>query len=193
VLTFIRAARHPRPITIQLAALFGFAALNIALTWVFGALHIPPPEGAAAVAAALVLAIPYLLVRLVHEFAGVPFLVLRATEAALITSILDRFVAGAPFPLWGTAVLIGYFFLASGYATVGFAAAAKSAVGLTARQMGAVAIGCGSLAGAIFLAGVRALFPDLIPPVGLLSGPAGLAAGVAFYLGFATPRWLQRS
>src|SRR5206468_8697746 len=69
----------------------------------------------------------------------------------------------------------------------------KSAVGLTARQMGAVAIGCGSLAGAILVAGVRALFPDLIPPVGLLSGPAGLAAGVAFYLGFATPRWLQRS
>src|SRR2546428_13210035 len=147
-LTFIRAARHPRPITIQLAALFGFAALNVAFAWVFGALHIPPPEGAAAIAAAFALAIPYLLVRLVHEFAGVPLLVRRATEAALIASILVRFVAGAPLPLWGTAVVIGYFFLASGYATVGFAAAAKSAVGLTARQMGAVAIGGGAVAGA---------------------------------------------
>src|SRR5437899_12391356 len=103
VLTFIRAARHPRPITIQLAALFGFAAVNVAFAWAFGAFHITPPEGAAAIAAAFALAIPYLLVRLVHEFAGVPLLVRRATEAALIGSIAVRLLAGPALPLWGSA------------------------------------------------------------------------------------------
>ncbi|HLY66756.1 MAG TPA: GAF domain-containing sensor histidine kinase, partial [Chloroflexota bacterium] len=53
--------------------------------------------------------------------------------------------------------------------------------------------GSGLLATAILIAGFRAAFPGIIPPLSLLGGPLGLASGVAFYLGFATPRWVLRS
>src|SRR2546430_6969007 len=108
VLTTRRAIANPRPGTILMAFLFGAAAINVAAAWVFGALGVPQPEYVAEVSAALALSIPYLLLLLVHEFAGVPWPVRRLAELALAAGIIGRFITGSPPPVQLTVFLLTY-------------------------------------------------------------------------------------
>jgi len=192
-LTLGTAVRHPRPVTVEIAVLFGAAAANVTASWLFLALGIRQPPAVSAAATFIVLAIPYLLLRLVDEFAGVPALVQRLAELGLLAVIAARLLIGEPMPLWATELLVGYFAVVTLYVTAAFAREARSSIGVTARRLGSVATGSGLLATAILIAGFRAAFPGIIPPLSLLGGPLGLASGVAFYLGFATPRWVLRS
>ncbi|HEY3115285.1 MAG TPA: ATP-binding protein [Chloroflexota bacterium] len=192
-LTVARAIRHPRRATILIALLFGSAAVNVAAAWVFGALGMSQPDGLSQVSSALALSIPYLLLLLVHEFAGVPWPMRRAAELALAVGIIGRFVTGTPPPVQLTLFLLAYFFVVTLYVAIAFAREARASVGSTTRQMGAVAIGCGCLTIAIVIAGLRAAFPALVPALTVFGGPFGLAFALAFWMGFATPGWLLRA
>ncbi|HLY65319.1 MAG TPA: hypothetical protein VKU60_07290, partial [Chloroflexota bacterium] len=108
-LTLGTAVRHPRPVTVEIAVLFGAAAANVTASWLFLALGIRQPPAVSAAATFIVLAIPYLLLRLVDEFAGVPALVQRLAELGLLAVIAARLLIGEPMPLWATELLVGYF------------------------------------------------------------------------------------
>lgn len=187
------AIRHPRPATIEIAVLFGAASLNVAESWVFQAVGVSPPRIATDVSTALVLAVPYLLLRLVDEFAGVSGWVQRLSEAGVVAAIVARFISPLPPPLWVTELQVLYFVLVTGYVTVAFVRAARHSLGVTFKRLIAVAIGCGCLVLAILLAGLRAAFPSFGIPFTVLGGPLGLAGGVAFYVGFTTPKLLLLS
>ena len=192
VLTAWAAVRHPRPITVETGLLFGAAAASVALSWLFTLEGEQPPKLAMDFSTAFALLIPYLLLRLVDEFAGVPWFIQRAAEAWLVACVALRFASPGQPPLWTTLLLVGYFASVTLYVTWAFAAGARSSVGSTARRMGAVAIGSGLLSGAVLVTGLQLLVPSIVIGIGVLGGPLGLASGLAFYLGFTTPQWLLR-
>ena len=192
-LTFVRAVRQPRLANIEIALLFGTAGLVVAESWLFGALNVTPPPLANEVAGALILALPYILLRLVAEFAGVPAAVLRVAELALLLSIAGLFVFSPPAPVAMTLVQVGYFVALTLFVTVAFASSARTSIGSTANRLWAVAIGSAILALDILLAGVSVVVPASSGFTPIAGALAGLASGVAYYLGFATPGWLLSS
>ena len=191
--TLWTAIRHPRVITVETALLFGAAAVSVALDWAFGLPRTHPPRLVMDVSTVLGLAIPYLLLRLVDEFAGVPPLIQRLVELVLAAAIALRIMFANPLPLGVTLFAVGYFALVTLYVTWAYAIGAQVSVGSTARRMGSVAIGCGLLCLAVLIAGVGAIVPSLALPLGVVGGPFGLASGLAFYLGFSPPGWILRS
>src|SRR5579885_2911833 len=192
VLTAWRAIERPRLASIEIALLFGAATVVVAESLVFVVLGVPPPQVVSDLAGALLLLLPYILLRLVDEFAGVPPVVLHLAELALAASIIALFAGGQPAPLWVVLLAVAYFVLTTLYFTVAFVLAARESRGSTARRMTAVAAGSCFLALDIFVAGIGAVLPGAAQPLAMLGGLLGLASGLAFYLGFATPDWLQR-
>src|SRR5437667_12697301 len=77
VVVAVKAVRRPRRVTIDTALLFGVASLLVAEGWVLAVLHTKPSPLLAVLASALIMALPYLLLRLVNDFAGVPGSVMR--------------------------------------------------------------------------------------------------------------------
>ncbi len=67
----VRAARRPLRANVDVALLFGACTLVIAIGWVTTALHLTPPPMVGALSGTLLLALPYLLLRLLDDFAGV--------------------------------------------------------------------------------------------------------------------------
>jgi hypothetical protein len=193
LLASVRAIRRPRLADIEIAMLFGTAALVVAESWVFAVLNATPPILANDIAGALILALPYILVRLVDEFAGVPAVVLRVCEAALILSVAALFYFAAPAPAAVTLFQVLYFVALTLFVTATFAHAARTSMGSTAKRLGSVAIGSSFLALDIFLAGIAAVVPAATGVVQIAGALTGLASGIAYYLGFVTPAWLVRS
>lgn len=193
VVTLARAIRQPRLANIEIALLFGTAAVVVAVSWVFAALNTRPPAIANNIAGALVLVLPYILLRLVDEFAGVPGAVLRLAEAALAVSVAALFVFTPPAPAAVTTFQVLYFVGLTLFITAAFVRVARTSIGSTAKRLWAVAIGSGLLALDIFVAGLSALAPQLSGQAQIAAALAGAASGVAYYVGFATPGWLARS
>src|SRR5205085_4210318 len=111
----LKAVRQPRRATIDTALLFGVASLLVAEGWVLAMLHSKPSPLLTALAIALLMALPYLLLRLVNDFAGVPGPVMRGAEAGLAAVVLSLVVlAGRPpgqdrMPIWLTLLYVVYF------------------------------------------------------------------------------------
>ncbi len=75
-----QAVRHPTRAKVDIALFFGVTALVIAEGWAFAALGITAGAALRALNGSLVMALPYLLLRLVSDFAAVPSRTLRAAE-----------------------------------------------------------------------------------------------------------------
>src|SRR5579859_543141 len=96
LLSLVRAIRNPRPVTIEIAALFGSATVSVAFTWVALGLRLSPPRAVTDLNVALVMLLPYLLLRLVDEFAGVPTIIQRLAEAGLVAVLIADFSTPSP-------------------------------------------------------------------------------------------------
>src|SRR5437879_5822174 len=106
----VTALRYPRRATIDTALLFGVLSLLVAEGWAVTAWGRTPSPALTTVASVLIMVLPYLLLRLVNDFAGMPRLVRRAAEvglAAMVASLVV--VAGHTLPLWLTLLLVAYF------------------------------------------------------------------------------------
>src|SRR3954470_1956936 len=64
VVVAVRAAHRPLRANVDVALLFGVCALVIAIGWITTALNVRPPPPLAAFSGTLLLALPYLLLRL---------------------------------------------------------------------------------------------------------------------------------
>src|ERR1700704_3936315 len=92
-------------------ALFvGAAALSVALTWVQQAFGLGPNGILAATGAALGMALPYLLLRLLDDFVGFPSPVLRLAEIGLAATVIVLLAIEQPLPGWLTVLIVAYFF-----------------------------------------------------------------------------------
>ena len=188
-----RAKRRPVRANVDTALLFAATALVIWLGWVTRALAVPPNRYLTAVSGAALMALPYLLLRLVDDFAGVPAALMRAAEAGLLASVVALFGAAPPLPVWLILLLVAYFVALEVYAAVQFVGQARRSHGVTRRRMQAVAAGSLFLGLTILTAGLQAAAPALRSVWSALGQGLGLASGLAYFVGFAPPALLRRA
>lgn len=136
---------------------------------------------------------PYLLLRLVSIFRPVsPIARSIALGGIALSWLLVLFnVLGVSTPL--LLVVIAYFAYVEGYAAVSLIRGARNSGGVTRRRLWLIAAGTIMLAAALLVPRVT----NTVASLSTLGQPISLvlasAAAVAYYLGFATPRWLQRA
>ncbi len=188
----LRAIQQPQRASINTALLFGAVAVIITIADIFNLLDRTPPRAVGALLGTLLMALPYLLLRLVDDFAGVPRWLLRASEAGLALSAVALAVLVPPLPGAVTLLLVLYFLGLQVYSGVRFAGTARHSTGVTRRRMQAVAAGSVFLGTTIFLSGLLALLPDSQIPE-LLVQATSLCSGLAYFTGFAPPAMLRRA
>lgn len=197
IVTLIEAVRRPVRARVDIALFFGAVALVIAEGWVVAAFDLTPPRFLTALNGALVMALPYLLLRLVNDFSVVPAPVLRAAEFGLVLAAAGLF-AFQPIPTWLLLPLVVYFFGFNIYAALAFVRESRRSSGVTKRRMQAVAAGSAILGVTILLAGTLRPLRDAAPEVvNLLTvavqRPLTVASGLAYFIGFAPPPILRRA
>lgn len=190
--TAVQAVRRPLRSNIDIAVFFGLAATVITESWLAQTLGVAPGPVFEVTGAALILAMPYALLRLLDDFAGVPWPALRTAEAGLVACVAGLALL-APRPIWLILLCVVYFCTVLLYATVAFVQQARRARGVTQRRMQAVAAGSLFLAAAILIAGLRAAAPAFDEALIALGRAGALASGLAYFLGFATPGFVRRA
>jgi signal transduction histidine kinase len=188
-----QALRRPQRATWDIALFFGASAL-IVLELQFVALTGATSPLLSAIVGTLALALPYLLLRLVADFAHVPLALLRGAEVGLILIAVALFLAPEPTPLPLVLVLVAYFVVLAAYGALAFVRAARRSVGVTRRRLEAVAAGTVFLGADVVTAGLGALLsPAEVPLVTAIGQLLGLLSAIAYFVGFAPPRILRRA
>lgn len=189
--TAIQAMRRPESASIDTALFFGavtFAILQGRLADLIG----PLPAVVSVVSTTAVMAMPFLLLRLLKDFDRVPGWISWTALAGLLACAGLIAVTPPPLPTPLVLVLVAYFVAVAGYASVGFIRLGRTTAGITRRRMEAVSIGSGLIASAILAAGLLRLVPLPEGVSSALTQALALGSGLAYYAGFATPNWLRR-
>lgn len=193
VLVAYRTWRQPTPAHADMTVFFGVTASVIIAQRVVALLGTPPVwETEAAIA--LIMSLPYLLLRLVDDFTSVPSLVKRVAEGGLVASILATIAFGGALPPVAALAMVVYFAAVGTYCATQFARAARRSLGVTRRRLDAAALGTVLLASDLLVSGLNAFLPG--PAHGVVAALAqlgGLGSAVAYYLGFAPPGFLRRA
>jgi PAS domain S-box-containing protein len=191
VVTTTQAVRRPTRASVDTALLFGAVGVAVLQSWAVQLLGITPGPGLRFGTTFLVLTLPYLLLRLLDDYLGVRFGLLRLAEAALVALGVLVITVEPPLPGWAFMAIVIYFAGLEIYAAVRFARGAARARGITRSRMQAVGIGSACLGVAVVVAGVQALVPTLAQPwiVQLLA----IGSGCAYFVGFAPPGLLKRA
>lgn len=188
-----QALRRPRPAAVEIALLFGAIAWIVLVTWLFNALGMEVPRALSILNGTLFMATPYILLRLVDRFLGVPSAISIAAIAGFVASAAMIAAVPAPLPAPFLQSVVGYFVILTLYVTVRFLGATRSAHGITSRRMTAAGLGTLCLAGVILIAGFLPFFPEERDWLQIVSGSLTVGSGLAYYLGFTTPAWLRRA
>ncbi|MBV9281438.1 MAG: hypothetical protein JOZ41_15265, partial [Chloroflexi bacterium] len=190
-----KAVREPRRANLDTALVFGAAAAIIVEGWVTGAFHITVGGVLASASSSLLMALPYLLLRLVDDFAGAPRRLMQTAALGLGVSIVLLFVwPGSGMPLAITLLLVAYFVALSVYDAAAFVRAARRGGGITRRRMRAVALGSLCLGLVIVVAGIEVVWTGSPRWLwGVVADSLALACGVSYFVGFTPPTWLRRT
>ena len=191
IVTLARAIRAPLRTNIDIVLFFGAATGVVSIAWVRQAFDLSAPL-LADISAVFLMLLPYLLLRLVDDFDGVPRALMRAAEIGLALSIVAIFFF-LELPSWTTLLLVIYFVLLTVYISSRFATAARRAGGVTRRRLQTVAFGSFALGLVLAIVGFQIALPHLAPVWTVLSRVVSVAAGLGYFLGFAPPAWLRRA
>jgi signal transduction histidine kinase len=188
------AVRRRTRTSLDIALFFGAISVAIVESRIASTFGIQQLELVTDIVALLIIAMPYLLLRLVDDFSDVSFVVKRFAEAGLILSAAAFIATEGTVPPPILVAVVLYFAALSTYCAVAFVRAARRSAGVTKRRMQAVALGTLLLGVAILVAG----FAPLLPPsmAGLPNGLTqllALASAIAYFVGFAPPQVLRRS
>jgi signal transduction histidine kinase len=187
----LKAVLRPWRANLDIALLFGVAGALIAESGVINALDIHAGPLLIALSSSLIIALPYLLLRLVDDFVELPPRLLDGAGLGLLISVVTLFLLPTTRPLPLTLAYVLYFVGFTGYVSVAFVRAARTSQGVTRRRMQAAAAGSLFLSLDIVWAGVQAALPNA--HLSVPSDLFGLACGICYFIGFATPRWLRRT
>ncbi|HVG00614.1 MAG TPA: ATP-binding protein [Chloroflexia bacterium] len=195
--TVVQAVRRPRRANIDIALLFSATTIIIALS-VASRLRLlaDPPfltTVSTAVTILLLLALPYLLLRLVDDFSNVPAWLMRASEVALALMVVTVVVLEAKLPLWLLSAMLLYMVGFLVYSTVAFWRESRRSTGVTRRRLAAVAWGSIFLCAIFLLVILSIALPAYALAWRLLSDVASLASGISYFIGFAPPLFLRRA
>src|SRR5688572_11246695 len=192
VLTARNLIRRPSRANLNIAIFFGALVLAIASGRV--AAFTGPLPLLSDVSTVLVMALPYILLRLLDDFAGVPDILQRLAELGLLLAAVAIALAGTPLPLAVSLGLVAYFVAVALYVSARFLRVSARGHGVTRRRMQSVGAGIGLLGLAVLDAGIAALTPPEIDAIiSGLTQTLALGSGIAFFFGFAPPRALRRA
>jgi signal transduction histidine kinase len=187
-----RTLQRPTPAHVDMTLFFG-AVCVIVLVSLFGRTSASvAPWLVGDVAAAALLMLGYLLMRLVGDFSQVPAVLLRGVELGMLVSIAAVVLAPQPLPAVVVVPIVLYLGLVIAYDAWAFTRQATRTTGVTRRRMQAAALASICLALVILTAGLNSAAPNL-PGVADISALLGLASGIGYFVAFAPPTWLRRA
>ena len=141
----------------------------------------------------VLLAHPYLLLRVVSHFRPVSTFVRRFAPAALIVSLLVVWVPAMPFHAVAMAgFAFAYFVWLLGYVAFAFRERAQAAGGVTHWRMLHAGWGAALFALVFILAVLIELAPATKNEAGAFIPLSALGAALNYYFAFAPPPWLRR-
>jgi signal transduction histidine kinase len=141
----------------------------------------------------VLLAHPYLLLRVISHFRPVSRSLRRAATAGLVVSLIAVWTATWPFRSNALVMLAFlYFLLLLGYVAWAFRQGSRGAGGVTHWRMQHAALGALLLAIVFMLAVFIGLVPASRPATAALIPLAALGAALNYYSAFAPPSWLRR-
>src|SRR5712691_9714478 len=192
------AIRSHERARIDVAILFGALAATVAIQEIHllscsgaaGCLDVP---AANQLTTALVLILPFALLRLVDDVGDVPRWQLWVAAVSLVALAAAFAIGGSAPPTWVVVLLTVYLIVGTSYAAWAFARRAQSTTGITRRRMAAIAWGCGLIAATIALAVLAAASPDNSQLLTALVRLTGLVSGLCFWAGFFPPHWLSQT
>ncbi|HEY7848389.1 MAG TPA: GAF domain-containing sensor histidine kinase [Candidatus Limnocylindria bacterium] len=192
VISAVRLARLRTLVALDTFLFFGVIAVILLLGDAAGLLGLGGEPWVSMVSWVCIAALPFLLLRLAHDFQPLPGRVMIAASAAFAVVAALGVVVPQPWPTPVVLTLVIDFVVFGGYASFAFLRAAARTRAATQRRMQAVALGSILIAVVIGLGGVSLAFPEPPEWIGLTSQVLGLAAVTAYFVGFAPPAVLQR-
>jgi signal transduction histidine kinase len=188
------ALRRRTRTSVDIALFFGAISIAIVESRVVTTLGVQQVEIATDIVALLIIAMPYLLLRLVDDFSDVPVTAKRIAEAGLFLSAVAFIATEGTLPSPILLAVVLYFAALSLYCAVKFVRAAGHSAGVTRRRLEAVALGTLLFGVAILVAGLAPLLPPSMAglPAGMTQALA-LASAVAYFVGFTPPQFLRRA
>lgn len=193
IVLVIRAVRTPRRSVIDMAAFFAIIAVILLIGDLADLMGGSLDTFATIIAFVGVTLLPYVMLRIVDDFAARPRWLMIGTLAITVVTAALGVVTGPDWPAAVQLLPIGLFVLLGGYTSVVLVIEARRARGITARRLAAAATGHGLVALVLLVAGIRLLLPDMDESVQILTSLLTLGAAVAYFIGFATPAILRRA
>ncbi len=195
VLMLWRYLRAPTPAHLDMLIFFGILAFVVVETRLAAFTGLTPPDWLTDIVVILVVALPYILLRLLDDFTTVPALLKRAAEFGLVVIGIALFVQpGTPYPTLFLFAIVTYLAGFSLYGGARFILAARKAEGVTRRRLQAISFAAILFAVQIVASGVSGQLaePDrtLLAAIGQVMG---LLSALSFFLGFAPPPILRRA
>jgi signal transduction histidine kinase len=185
--------RHRDRTRRDIALAFGSLALPVAIPILTSLLSLQVPW-LNSVGVLVLVAQPYLLLRLVCYFQPIPSIMRTIALGGMVLSwgALPLFLPKLPLLL--TVAIIAYFICVDGYAMLAFVQGAFSSQGVVRQRLRFAALGSGLLAGALFLSSVRLVLPSFLSDlIAVLAQVVAALSAFAFYIGFTPPRWLRQA
>ncbi|QPC81281.1 PAS domain S-box protein [Phototrophicus methaneseepsis] len=145
------------------------------------------------VSAVFLIGHPYFLLRLTKYFQPLPFYLTVIAILGMVIIPILFLLNRALVPAEIAMAIILYFVVFDGYSMLVFVRGAILSSGIARKRLRFAAAGAGLLALVLILAGIRYFLPELYTSLSPFIQISAISAGLAFYFGFATPRWLRRT
>src|SRR2546425_1028855 len=191
-LVTVPAVRSPMRARVDTALFFAAFAAVIAAGRVTQLLGVTAPEIVNDALVVVVMALPFLLLRLAADFGPVPPRNLRAAGAGLGLVAVAALLAPTPLPGVVSLLLIGYFGVVAAYAATLFARRAFTATGVLRQRLRFISLGSLLLGVAVLIAGIGIVAPAAQAIVSAVTQLLALASMLAYAAGFAPPAGLRR-
>ena len=197
----LRAIAHPTRAHVDMTLFFGALAFVILASRIAALTGTTATPWLISLEVAVLIAMPYALLRLVDDFTQVRAPIKRVAELGLAAGIVAMYAtvatqvtAAATLPTPVTLYVVAYFFALSAYCAIAFIRASHASKGVTRRRMEAISLGSILLGTDLLVAGLTPLTPpDDRAVFQALAQLLGLGSAVAYYLGFAPPPILRRA
>ena len=157
-LTFVDFLRHRDQARLDVMLMFGDLAAIVVIQLLTSAAG-GAPRWTSLLSSFLLVAHPYLLLRLVQRFRPVPRWLQWFALGGLLISSLVLVAVPAPLPALVTLLIIAYFIFLEAYDTVAFVRGAWTTSGVTHWRMALAACGSGLIAAIILVLGIVVAFP----------------------------------
>lgn len=191
LITLIGFLRHRDRIRFQICMVFGSLATAILVRYLEKLTGMPLliPQIAATMVG---LTHPYFLLRLAEQFDLVPGFVRRFAQIGLLASWLVLLITKMALPGATPYIVLLYMLFTQSYAIVAMLRARRNYGGFTRRRLLLTSFGALALMVGLLLSSLTELAPSLKSEIVFTIQSLTLLAALAYYFGFATPRWLRR-